>query len=149
LVDPDRSQSEALAYREYLSVQSTSPFGRTDAQKPRQQAPEAVKILNFSPNRIEMEATTDRNRVLVLLDSYYPDWRAAIDGKDVSVIGANYVYKAIELPLGHHTVSFYYQPKSFFRGLYVSLGTVLVWLLSWLVRRFFSKRGADIKHALA
>lgn len=148
LVDADRSQSDALAYREYLSVQSPSSFGRTDAQATRLQTPGAVNILNYSPNRIEMEATTNQKRILVLLDSYYPDWKAAVDGKDVPVIGANYVYRAIELPLGHHRISVYYQPKSFSRGLYLSLGTILVWLLSWLVWRYSSRRGAALEHAL-
>ena len=149
LVDPDRSQSDALAYREYLSVQSPSSLGLEDVQETRQNFQGEVKILNYSPNRIEMEATTDQKRILVILDSFYPDWRAAVDGKDVPVIGANYVYKAIQLPIGHHKISVYYQPKSFFRGLYLSLGTVLVWLLSWFVWRFSLKRGAGLKHALA
>ncbi len=149
LVNSDKSQSDALAYREYLSVQSPSASVKKDEREARQPSLGAVKILSYLPNRVEMEATTDQKRILVLVDSYYPDWKATVDGQDVPVIAANYVYKAIELPLGQHRISVYYQPKSFTRGLYLTLGTILVWLLSWPVWWISSKRGAALRHALA
>ncbi len=149
LVDPNRSQSDALAYREYLSVQSQSLSGKIDERETRQASFGTVKILKYLPNRVEMETATDQKRILVLVDSYYPDWKATVDGKDVPVIAANYVYKAIELPLGQHRISVYYQPKSFTRGLYLTLGTILAWLLSWPVWWISSKRGTALRHALA
>ena len=149
LVDSDRSQSDALPYREYLSIPVQSPSGKKSNQETRQHSQGEVKILNYSPNRVEMEAATDQKRILVLVDSYYPDWKATVDGKAVPVIAANYVYKALELPVGQHRISVYYEPKSFNRGFYLTFGTILAWLLSWPAWWIFSKRGAARKHALA
>jgi uncharacterized membrane protein YfhO len=62
---------------------------------------------------------------LVLADTWYPGWQAAVDGERVPLYRADYLFRAVEVPPGEHQVSFTYRPLS------VRLG-VLISILAWL-----------------
>jgi hypothetical protein len=93
---------------------------------------ERAQIVSYRPNQIEIESETSRNRLLVLLDSYYPGWSAFVDAVPTPVIAANFVYRAIKLPQGHHRVTFRYEPKSFIYGVVISACTALIWGVVWI-----------------
>ncbi|MCK4720681.1 YfhO family protein [bacterium] len=75
---------------------------------------------------------------LVLADTWYPGWRAEIDGVPVKTIYRvfNY-YRGIEIPEGSHRVRFYYRPPSFSIGTTISVGTVCVMFLLLFVQLIF------------
>jgi uncharacterized membrane protein YfhO len=71
---------------------------------------------------------------LVLSDLSYPGWQAYVDGKETALLQADYVFRAVWVPLGDHLVTFRYLPLSFMIGIGVS---VLAWLaLAGMVRRW-------------
>jgi Bacterial membrane protein YfhO len=108
-----------------------------------------VQIKEYSPHRVQMEAESDRRRLLVLLDSYYPGWQAYVDGDPVPVAAANFVYRAIEFPEGHHRVDFRYEPKSFKYGAGISVCTGLCWGAAWLVNLLRRRQPAASSHSHA
>jgi uncharacterized membrane protein YfhO len=57
---------------------------------------------------------------LVVTDAYYPGWKALIDGKETKIYIANYLFRAVQVPEGKHTVTFIYRPESFFYGAAIS-----------------------------
>ena len=65
---------------------------------------------------------------LLLLDNFYPGWRAFAAGREVPILRADYTFRAVALPAGATTVEFVYQPTSFRAGLVVALlaGVALV-----------------------
>ncbi len=74
---------------------------------------------------------------LVLSDTYYPGWRAWIDGVERPVLRANYNFRALSLPKGEHTVVFKFKPRSLNIGLFISLtGCLLVGLYFFYPRWF-------------
>ncbi|MFB0538129.1 MAG: YfhO family protein, partial [Anaerolineae bacterium] len=79
--------------------------------------------LEYSPNAVEIEITLDRDGYLVLSDTYYPGWRAYVDGEEKEILRANYAFRAVPLESGQHTVLFQYDPLSFKLGLAISLAT--------------------------
>jgi hypothetical protein len=85
------------------------------------------EILDESdPNRIQIKVKTSDDGWLVLSDAWFPGWQANIDGERVDLYRANYMFKAVHLPIGEHTIDFIYRPLSFIVG-----GTLS--LFSWLI----------------
>lgn len=72
-------------------------------------------------NTVVVNADCSTPSYLVLTDLYYPGWRCTVDGREVSVYPANYLFRAVEVPAGRHTVRFVFLPPSFSTGLWVVL----------------------------
>jgi hypothetical protein len=83
-------------------------------------------ILSENPQAVEIEATLAGDGYLVLLDTFYPGWRATVDGQERPIYRANYLVRALYLPGGTHQVRFEYRPFSFKLGLIVALVTGVV-----------------------
>jgi len=91
------------------------------------------EIVAEHPNKIVIRVEADSPGWLVLSDVWYPGWRAWVDGEPVTVLRANYLFRAVEVPAGPHEVVFAYRPVWFYAGLVVSL---LAWMgLAWYVKR--------------
>ena len=59
-------------------------------------------------------------------------WQALVDGRPVPMLRADYLFRAVTVPAGVHTVRFEYRPSTFVWGWWVSLaaGTVLLAIVS-------------------
>jgi len=100
--------------------------------------PDQVTIVSYEPERVIIEADLASDGYLILTDTYYPGWRAYVDGEESSIIRANLLFRAISLAAGQHRVEFAYEPTSLKIGAAVSSATLLfivVGLWWWLVRR--------------
>jgi hypothetical protein len=47
---------------------------------------------------------------LVFYDVWHPWWRASVDGAPISILRANVMFRAVEIPEGTHQVRFQFQP---------------------------------------
>lgn len=88
-----------------------------------------VEILNFSPNKVTLEACLEKNGLLFLSEIYYPGWKAYVNGKESKIYCANYTFRALALTAGKHTIEFIYDPYSFKIGKRVTLFTLLGFLV--------------------
>lgn len=82
--------------------------------------------------------------LLVVADTWYPGWRARVDGRPARLHRADYVLKAVAVPAGAHTVEIVYDPPLFKLGAAVSAATVGGVLLTGLgsaVRRRKERHG--------
>jgi hypothetical protein len=94
-----------------------------------------VQILAERPDRITLQAITDRPGWLVLADIWYPGWQVSVNGKTASLLRANYLFRAVRLEPGEHRVEFIYRPASFWAGLAISLAGILFLGVWWWVGR--------------
>jgi hypothetical protein len=95
-----------------------------------------VELVSYGPNQMELEYEAGRNTLLYLSDTYYPGWRAYVDGRETKIYRANLAFRAIEVPEGRHTVVFRYVPMSVYIGLVLTLlGIGLCVCLWWSDRR--------------
>ena len=76
--------------------------------------------------------------LLVLSDTFYPDWKATIDGKNAHIFPVNITYRGVVLPKGSREVIFTYSPKSVRLGLQLSLLTHLFIAIAVVCRLMFS-----------
>ncbi len=92
-----------------------------------------VKILKYSPNRVEIETIGNERGFLVLADNYYPGWKVRVNGKEKNILRVYYNLRAVFLPPGHNTVTFSFDPLSYKIGAVVSCFAfigVLIFVLS-------------------
>ena len=72
-------------------------------------------------NSIEYTVSANKNVMLILKDTYYPGWKAFLDGEEVEIYHVDYVFRGVEINQGKHQVVFAYQPTSFKVGGIISL----------------------------
>ena len=102
----------ALARLESVTRASPPAEGRDD-----------VKIVEYEANRVVIETTSSQAGFLFLSDTYYPGWRAWVDGQEETVYRADYLFRAVLVPSGQHAVEFIFDPVAFKIGLAVALTT--------------------------
>jgi hypothetical protein len=85
-----------------------------------------VTITDYGLNRVRLTADLPQAGFVVLADSYYPGWRARVDGEETAVYRANSILRAVYLPAGVHEVEFYFRPLDFMWGALISGLTLLV-----------------------
>ncbi len=89
----------------------------------------SAMLTNYSPSEISIKTSAESNSLLFLSDSYYPGWKAYIDGEETKIFKANYAFRAIVVPKGTHTVEFLYQPKSVHYGLILTIVSIITCII--------------------
>jgi Bacterial membrane protein YfhO len=93
-------------------------------------------ITTSTADRVVIATTSDAAGYLVLTDSWFPGWRAWVDGVEHTVWRANHALRAITLPPGRHEVQFRYVPSTLRWGLGLSgLASLLIVGMVWAPRR--------------
>ncbi len=81
-------------------------------------------ITYYAPEHVSVMA--DGPGYLVLTDTYYPGWRATVDGSPAAILRADLMFRAVELTPGAHTIEFHYDPISVRIGFWISGIAILV-----------------------
>jgi hypothetical protein len=94
------------------------------------------RVVSYEPERVELETSTARDGYLILQETFYPGWRARVDGVSSRIFETNMGIRAVELTPGEHTVVMEFAPRSFRLGLVLTLlGVVLATVWAALPRR--------------
>jgi len=80
----------------------------------------SAEITHYSDNKVELTTRMDNPGLLVLSDTYYPGWKAYVDGKQVPIYPTDVALRSIFLEQGEHDVEFVYSPGSFKAGVLIS-----------------------------
>ena len=92
---------------------------------PVRQLKATAKIVRYENELVTIATSADNEAILVLADSYYPGWKAFVDGREEVIRRANLFFRAVPLSAGNHTVEFRYEPRSFTFGLVISAATLV------------------------
>jgi len=76
----------------------------------------SVEFVSKSNNRLRLLVKAPGRSFLVLNDTYFPGWKAFVDGRKTKIYRADYAFRAILLDAGTHHVEFVYDPISFKLG---------------------------------
>lgn len=85
-----------------------------------------VEYQRIANNHIQIQANPRVDSFLVILDSFYPGWKAFIDKKEVKIHRTNYAFKGIRAPAGKHVIDLYFRPDSLKYGLVISLAAAVL-----------------------
>lgn len=95
-----------------------------------------VEFLSESNNRLSLKVEAKEGCILILSDTYYPGWKAFVNGKEERILRANYNFRAVPLSRGVHRVEFVYAPLSFKLGAGLSIiGVISCTIIGWSSRR--------------
>lgn len=98
-----------------------------------------VEYQEYLENRSKLKVKTTVPGLLFISDTYYPGWKAYLDGKETTIFKADYAFRAIEVPEGEHLIKFEYRPDSFFNGLKISLVSLIILSLLSVVLMIIGK----------
>ena len=105
----------------------------------------AAEIVHYDDEEVAVALADSAGGILVLSDTYYPGWRAFVDGVERPILRANHVFRAVVIPAGAQEVVFSYEPDSFRYGLLVSVAAAALWLgLAWGGRRLILPAVKDL-----
>lgn len=91
----------------------------------------SAKILLYEPDQVLVRAHLKQPGYLVLLDTYYPGWKASAQGRPLPIMRADYNFRAVALPAGRFDVRFRYEPASFSLGVLLSFCSAALLLAVW------------------
>jgi len=114
--------------RAVLFEQETGPGTPFDVQSSRSTSPGTVAVLDYAPERVTLVVELERPAWVVLNDIHHPDWKAYAAGQTLPVRRANYTFRAVHVPAGHHRVELVYEPTSFYVSALISTATWLACL---------------------
>jgi hypothetical protein len=91
-----------------------------------------VETTERQPNTVTLRADLTRPGYVVLLDRYDPNWHAELDGREVPVLRANQLFRAVYAEPGQHLIAFYYRQQGLLAGMLISALTLLALLWMYL-----------------
>jgi hypothetical protein len=94
------------------------PEGEGDASG---RAEDSLRITEYQPDRVTLEASLEAPGFLLLLDTHFPGWKAYVGDRRAQIYRADYNFRAVALPAGPSRVVFEYRPASVAVGLSLSL----------------------------
>jgi tetratricopeptide (TPR) repeat protein len=93
-----------------------------------------VIVTAYSPTRIVLKADVTSDGFLVLSEMHYPGWRAVVDGREVPVLRADYLLRAVPLRAGRYDrVEVLYEPRSVAVGFVITLLSATALVAAFLV----------------
>ncbi len=117
----------------YLADKSFEGSASNAAASPASE--DGVKIVHYGLDEAVMEIRSSKDQWLFFSDSYYPGWKASIDGRPTKIYQANYGFRAISVPAGFSKVAWKYEPILFRIGAIISLGSWAACLLALFKKR--------------
>jgi hypothetical protein len=101
------------------TTQATAPVAERGGQG-------TARVVSYAPGDVQIHTSATADAWLVLSDTYYPGWTAAVDQQPVSVLRGDVLFRVIPVPAGEHDVEFKFEPTSVKIGLLISLIAVLM-----------------------
>lgn len=98
-----------------------------------------INYQQITNSHIQVKTISDQDAYLVVLDGFYPGWKAFIDGSKTTIYRTNFNFRGVLLSKGKHLVDFKYQPISLAYGTFISgislLIIVFILTLSYLKKK--------------
>lgn len=89
-------------------------------------AQSTAQIISDEPDEVTVNAAMPQPGFLLLLDTYFPGWKATVNGTKSPILRADYNFRAVQLPAGKSVIRFTYQPASFRLGIVLFLAGLAI-----------------------
>ena len=134
------NDEEALAFLDRRDLYSTiileqaTPLLANDGKK---LSGEVLMQESANPNEIRLEVISNKPTLLFVGQTYYPGWRAEVNGRAEQVLRADYLFQAVPVPEGRSDVTLKFTaPTSLKLGAFLSIIGVIIVLITGLTAIF-------------
>ncbi len=117
LADERSSQALPAAARGVLAV-LPEPLARASGP---QAGPVPAGHVEVHTNSLRAQVTAPGAGLLVVLEPFFPGWRATLDGKEAPLLRADFAFMAVPVEAGSHVLELVYFPDKLLPGLLVAL----------------------------
>jgi hypothetical protein len=97
---------------------------------------------NRTTNKTDLTITSSGGGVLFIFESWNPGWRVLINNRQQEIHRSLIAYRAVVIPPGISTLTFYFEPAYFKAGISVSLFTILAFVFFYFGTRKSQKQQA-------
>jgi len=99
--------------------------------------PEEARVTpSANPNRVRIDVKLACRGIVILSDTYFPGWRATVDGRPAAILETFGALRGIVVEKGHHHIEYLYRPASAVAGISLTaLGAVFVLWTRWRTRK--------------
>ena len=98
-----------------------------------QAGPVAARHIEVRTNGLRAQVTAPSDGLLVVLEPFFPGWRATLDGRAAPLLRADFAFMAVPVQAGSHVLELVYFPDRLLPGLLVA--ALALALLTLLIRR--------------
>ena len=95
---------------------------------------EPVAIIRYDHDDVQITATANSPGILVLNDSWHPNWSVTVDGAPGYIGRVDEAFRGVVLPAGRHVVEMRYAPRSLTIARSVSFAALLLILAMCVFR---------------
>ncbi|MEO8605252.1 MAG: hypothetical protein ABI629_21970 [bacterium] len=93
----------------------------------------SVHLVGYRADSVQLDVAMETAGLVVLSDSFYPGWEAAMDGAPAPIVRANYFVRGVFVGPGPHRLVFDYRPLSYRVGTVISALTACMMLAMLLI----------------
>jgi hypothetical protein len=96
------------------------PLAARESISATQQTAARVRDARFANQSVSFQTEAPAASLVIISQTYYPAWKAYVDGRSTKIWRANYAFQALEVPAGLHTVKLVYEDTKLLVGAILS-----------------------------
>lgn len=112
----------------FIQQKDSSPLPKTDTGC-HDEKQNKITVQKYTPNSILLNISTPCSGWLNSSEVYYPGWKAKLDGKPVSIFLSNNAFRTVFVPIGDHSLEYFYDSIIYQEGLLITLISISMFYL--------------------
>jgi hypothetical protein len=130
------------------AVVRESFHGQLQGFAPQKDSAATIQLTKYGLNDLAYQSNNKAEGLGVFSDIYYDNgWKAYIDGKETTILKADYALRALRIPAGNHKIEFRFMPASYVTGRIIAMicsFILLALVLVWAVMLFRKQKGEPV-----
>lgn len=94
----------------------------------------AARILQYKPDSVQIEVTVNKRSIMVLTDTFSPDWHVQVNGAKKKIEKVDYFLRGVVLEPGLNIVIFNFRPLLFYLSCAVSVLSLFILACYFVIR---------------
>jgi Bacterial membrane protein YfhO len=108
---------------------SEAPAGISGSPSEAREVRTRVDVVDKQMNAYRLHVESNEPTAIVISQTYYPGWKARMDGVEIPVYPVDVALTGLMLPSGSHDVRLFFQPSSFRIGVMITLAALVISVL--------------------